>query len=326
MDLSTFAKFEVLGEGAAAWLDRICANQPPRRDGGTALTHLLNANGFIEGEITVTRLAADRFYVLSGATAQLHDLDHLRWRLAPGDRVTVADVTDDFGTLVLAGPRARDVLASCTDADLSNAAFRWLTAREATVAGVPGVRLLRMTYVGELGWELHVPRAGMAAVFDALEAAGAPHGMALFGTVAMNMLRLEKAYRGWGSELTAEVDMIEASMERFLRLEGRDFIGRDATLRRQAQGPRMKLALLAVEATDADCLGNEPVYVGERVAGLTTSGGYGPAVGRSLAFAYVAPELAVAETALEVLLMGERRAARVLADAPWDPDNLRPRA
>ncbi len=326
MDLSTFAKVEVTGPDAAAWLDRICANQPPRRDGGMALTHLLNDNGFIEAEITVTRLAADRFYLLSGAAAQLHDLDNLRWRIASGERVAVADVTDAFGTLVLAGPRARAVLAACTDAELSNAAFRWLTAREATVAGVDGVRLLRMTYVGELGWELHVPRAGMAAVFDALTEAGAAHGLSLFGTVAMNMLRLEKAYRGWGSELTAEVDMIEASMERFLRLDNRAFIGRDATLRRQAQGPRMKLVLLAVDAADADCLGNEPVYAGERLAGLTTSGGYGPAVGQSLAFAYVAPELAAADAALDVLLLGERRSARVLADAPWDPDNLRPRA
>jgi dimethylglycine dehydrogenase len=326
MDLSTFAKFELSGPDAAAWLDRICANRPPRRDGGMALAHLLNGNGFIEAEITVTRLAPDRFYVLSGATAQLHDLDHLRWRLAPGERVAVTDVTDDFGTLVLAGPRARDVLAACTEADLSNAAHPWLTAREATVAGVAGVRLLRMTYVGELGWEMHVPRAGMTTVFDALEAAGAAHGMSLFGTVAMNMLRLEKGYRGWGSELTAEVDMVEASMERFLRLEGRDFIGRDATLRRMAQEPRMKLVLMAVEAADADCLGNGPVCAGERLAGLTTSGGGGPAVGSSLAFAYVAPDLAAPDTALEVLLMGERRAGRVLADAPWDPDNLRPRA
>jgi dimethylglycine dehydrogenase len=165
----------------------------------------------------------------------------------------------------------------------------------------------------------------MAAAFDALEAAGAAHGMAPFGTVAMNMLRLEKGYRGWGSELTAEVDMVEASMERFLRLDGRDFIGREATLRRMAQGPRMKLVLMAVEAADADCLGNEPVYAGEGLAGLTTSGGYGPAVESSLAFAYVAPELAAADTALEVVILGERRPARVLADAPWDAANLRPR-
>lgn len=292
----------------------------------SALHDRLNEGGFVEAEITVTRLAADRFFVLSGAAAQLHDLDRLRWRIMPGDRVTATDVTEDFGRLVLAGPRARDVPAACTDAGLSNAACPWLTAREATVASVAGVRLLRMTYVGELGWELHIPRAGMPAVFDALEAAGAPHGLALFGTMAINLLRLEKGYRGWGSEPTAEVDIIEASMERFLWPDGRDFLGRAATLRRQAQGPRIKLALLDVDAEGADCLGSAPVYAGDRLAGLTTSGGHGPAVGRSLAFASIAPDPAAPGTAPEVLILGDRRSARVLADAPWDPENLRPRA
>ena len=127
--------------------------------------------------------------------------------------------------LVLAGPRARDVLAACTDADLSNAAFRWLTAQEIEVAGVKGVRALRVNYVGELGWELHVPMAAMPAVFDALMEAGKPHGIRLFGTYAMNSLRMEKAYRGWGSELTTEIDMFEGSMDRFIRLDKDDFIG-----------------------------------------------------------------------------------------------------
>jgi len=326
MDLSTFAKFEVRGPDAYAFLDRICANRIPAKDGGIVLGHLLNDNGFIESEITVTRLAADHFYVLSAAAAQLHDFDQLVWRKRDDERVSITDVTDAFGTLVLAGPRARAVLAACTATDLGNVAFRWLTGKTAAVAGVPGVRLLRVTYVGELGWELHCPMADLPRVFEALMQAGAPHGIALFGTYAMNSLRMEKAYRGWGVELTAEIDMFEASMARFIRLDKPDFIGRSASLARQQHGPRTQLVYLRVDASDSDCMGNEPVYVGERVVGVTTSGGFGHAVGASLAFAYVAPELTAPGSEFDILLFGERRRAVVLADAAWDAGNARLRA
>jgi len=323
MDLSTFSKYEVTGKDAHAFLDRICANKIPAKDGGIILGHLLNANGFIESELTVTRLSADRYYVLSAAVAQLHDLDQLNWRKRPDEQVAITDVTDDYGVLVLAGPRARDVLSRCTATDLGNSSFRWLTGRLATVAGVDGVRLLRVNYVGELGWELHVPMAEMPKVYDALMTAGKPHGIRLFGTYAMNSLRMEKAYRGWGSELTTEIDMIEASMERFLRLDKPDFIGKAPTLSNQQRGPRMKLVYMEVDNTDSDCMGNEPVYQGGKLAGLTTSGGYGHAVGKSLAFAYVDPKLAVPGTEFEVLVFTERRKARIIPDSIWDPENAR---
>jgi dimethylglycine dehydrogenase len=323
MDLSTFAKFEVTGPDAFAFLERICANKIPAKDGGIILGHMLNSNGFIESELTVTRLAADKFYVLSAAVAQLHDMDQLQWRKLQQERVTITDVTDDIGVLVLAGPKARDVLAPCTACDLSNAAFRWLTAQTAEVAGVAGVRLLRVNYVGELGWELHVPMAGMPAVFAALMAAGKAHGLALFGTYAMNALRMEKSYRGWGSELTTEIDMFEASMERFIRLDKADFIGKAASLTRQQAGPRMKLVCLEVANTDSDCVGNEPVYQGDKLVGVTTSGGFGHAVKKSLAFAYVDPKLAAPGTPLEVMVFTARRAATVIPDSPWDPANAR---
>ncbi len=325
MDLSTFAKFEVSGPDACSFLDRICANRIPARDGGLVLGHLLNANGFIESEMTITRLAADRFYLLSAAAAQLHDLDQLSWR-RQGEDVTIRDVTDDYGTLVLAGPRARDTLAACTDQDLSNAGFRWLSGREAVVAGIPGVRLLRVNYVGELGWELHVPMPSMPVVFDALLQSGAAHGIALFGTYAMNSLRMEKAYRAWGGELTAEIDLFEADMERFIRLDKPDFIGRDASLALRQRGPRTRLVYLAVADGASDCAGNEPVYHSGALVGLTTGGAYGHATGRSLAFAYVAPALAAPGTMFDILVLGESRRATVLAEPAWDPDNARPRA
>ena len=326
MDLSTFSKFDVTGPDAMRFLDRICANKMPEKIGGVVLAHLLNENGFIESEITVTRLAGDHFYVLSAAVAQQHDFDQLSWRKLAGENVTIKDVTDDFGTLVLAGPMARAVLEQLTSIDLTNASFRWLTGKSAEVAGVAGVRLLRVNYVGELGWELHCPMADMPKVFDALMQAGEPHGMALFGTYAMNALRMEKAYRGWGSELTFEIDMFEGAMERFIRLDKPDFIGRAASLVKQQRGARIKLVYLRVDAGDSDCAGNEPVYAGETIVGLTTSGAYGYAAEKSLAFAYVEPAFAEAGTEFDILILGERRRAVILPDAAWDPKNERLRA
>jgi dimethylglycine dehydrogenase len=323
MDLSTFAKFEVRGSDAARFLDRICANRIPSRDGGIALSHLLDPRGLIESELTLTRLGPGHFYVVAAAVAQLHDRDQLAWRLDPGDDVSVTDVTDAYGCLVLAGPRARDVLGACTDADLASAAFPWRTGRVIEVAGVPGVRALRINYVGELGWELHAPMPELPRVFAALMASGQRHGLRLFGTYAMNSLRMEKAYRAWGAELTAEVDMFEASMERFIRLDKADFIGKAASLARRQRGPRTRLVYLEVEATDSHCLGNEPVCDGSRVVGLTTSGAFGHAVERSLAFAYVEPALAREGQALEVVMLGEPRRARVIPEPAWDPGNRR---
>jgi dimethylglycine dehydrogenase len=325
MDLSTFAKFDVKGPDAHAFLERICANRIPAKDGGIMLGHLLNENGFIESEITVTRLASDHFYVLSAAAAQLYDMDQLRWRLKPDERVTIADITDDFGVLVLAGPKARDVLGACTKADLTNASFRWLTGKEIEVAGVKGVRALRVNYVGELGWELHVPMKHLPIVFDAVMKAGAAHGIQLFGTYAMNSLRMEKAYRGWGSELTNEVTLIEGDMERFVNLD-KEFIGKAATQRSKQQGARIKLVYMTVDAENSDCFGNEPIYQGDRLVGITTGGAYGHAIGKSLTFAYVEPKLAQDGQAFEIMMQGERRRARIVAQPAWDPRNERLRA
>ena len=323
MDLSTFSKFEVTGPDAYGFLERIFANKIPAKDGGIILGHLLNENGFIESEITVTRLGPEHFYVLSAAVAQLHDKDQLEWRRLATEKVTITDVTDDFGVLVLAGPLAREVLSKCTATDLSNTSFRWLTGKEAEVAGVKKVRLLRVNYVGELGWELHVPMADMPKVFDALTKAGKPYGLKLFGTYAMNSLRMEKSYRGWGSELTTEIDMFEASMERFIRLEKPEFSGKAATLSMHQRGARMKLVPLEVANTDSDCVGNEPVYSGDRIVGLTTSGGYGHAVRKSLAFAYVDPKMTGVGTGFDVLMFGEKRKASIIGESPWDPANAR---
>lgn len=320
MDLSSFAKFDVTGPGAEALLDRLTANRLPKRPGGIALTHVLSDGGRIEGEWTITRLGPDRFYVLSGAGSERQALDHLRF--AAGDDVTIANVTDDLGMIVVAGPKAREVLAPLTDADLSNAAFRWLSGQEITIAGVP-VRALRVTYVGELGWELHAPMGALARLYDAIWTSGVAHGIADFGALAVNSLRMEKAYRGYGAELTNEITLIEADCARFYAPEKGDFRGSEATKAVRQKGVATRLVYGAVAATDCDIYGGEAVMQGDRVVGVCTSGGYGHATGKSLAFAYVNPEVS---GDLDVVVLGERHRFTVLEEPAWDAANARQKA
>ena len=322
LDLSGFAKYDVTGPDAEALLDRLFANRLPRR-GRIALTHLLSEGGRIGAEMTVTRLDGDAFYVLSAAGAELRDLDHLRQGARPGEEVRVDNVTDRRGVLVLAGPRARDVLARVTDAPLDSGAFPWLSGREIQVAGMTA-RALRVNYVGELGWELHPPMECMEPLYDALMEAGADFGIRNFGLYAVNSLRLEKAYRSWGAELTNEVTMIDAAMERFIRFDKGDFIGREATLRQRDR--TLQLIYFSLDPGDADVQGGEPIFAGERCVGVTTTGGYGHSVRQSLGFGYVPPSLAGPDTELTVEILGQRRLATVLKDPAYDPANRRLRA
>lgn len=321
LDLSCFAKYEISGEDAEVFLNRICANRIPKRDGGIALVHFLTELGGIEGEATITRLAKNHYYVLSAAVAELHDLDWFNQNLLPDEKVSILNVTADYGVLVLSGPRSRDVLSKLTDADLSNNTFRWMKGKSIEVSGIP-VRALRVSYVGELGWELHHPIDKMTTLYAALMDAGANFGIANFGTYAMNSLRMEKAYKGWGVELTTEITPIEAGLERFVDFS-KSFIGREATLSRKILGVNTRLVYLAVETSDSDCLGNEPVFSGEKIIGITTSGAYGHTVGQSLAFAYVQPQYAEPGTKFEIRILGQICSATVLKEAAYDPQNLR---
>jgi len=325
MDLSTFAKFDVTGKDAHSFLNRICANQMPTKDGGVVLAHLLSENGRIDGEVTVTRLAGDHFYVLGGATAQIRDFDTIQQSILPGEDVSVTDVTEKFGTLVLAGPLSRKTLEKLTKPDISNEAFRWLTGRQMKIAGVE-MRALRISYVGELGWELHLPMADMPGVFEQLMDAGNEFGICLFGTYAMNSLRLEKAFRAMGSELTAEVNMVEADMERFVGWEKDAFVGKQATQSARQSGVTQKLVYLSIDTTDIDCRGNEPVFLGSDCVGVTTSGGYGHTVGKSLAFAYVEASHWKPGTQFEIEILDTRVKAVIEAEPLWDPAAQRMRS
>jgi dimethylglycine dehydrogenase len=188
------------------------------------------------------------------------------------------------------------------------------------------VRALRITFVGELGWELHHPVEHQIGLYEALKDAGEDVGLVDFGLRAMDSLRLEKAYRAWGVDINSEVTPLEAGLGAFVAFDKGDFVGRDALLRQHRDGVRKRLATLEVDALDADCWGNEPVWADERVVGITTSGGYGHWLGRSLAIAYLDAPLAAPGTTLAVEILGDRRIARVLSEPPFDPENRRPRS
>lgn len=321
-DLSSFAKYEVTGKDVFTFLKRICANRVPAKDGGVVLSQMLTTLGGIESEATVTCLSPDHYYLLSGAVAELHDLDWLIQHIEEGEDVTVCNVTDDYGVLVITGPRSRDVLSGLTDAGLTNDdGFTWMSAREISVAGID-VRALRVSYVGELGWELHCPMDRIADLDDALMQAGKAQGIRRFGTYAMNSLRLEKAYKGWGSELTTEISLVESDMVRFARKSG-GYIGAEVVEQKKRDGVPIHLIYCEVEATDADPMGNEPVLDGENIVGVTTSGGYGHCVQKSLAFAYVNTGFEAPGTTFDIRILGERRRATVLSEAAWDSENER---
>ena len=325
LDLSSFAKYEVTGSDAESFLNRVCANRVPKKDGGISLVHYLSTAGRIAGESTITRIAEGHYYILSGAGAEDRDIDWLRHGVREGEDVVIENITEDWGVLVLSGPNSRDTLAKLTGVDLTNQGFRWLTCQQIEVAGVP-VRALRVSYVGELGWELHCPMNRLLELYDAVWTAGEEFGIANFGVYAVNSLRLEKAYKGWGAELTNEITMIEAGLERFFAESKEGFVGKNATLEVKQNGISTKLVYVEVEANNSDIHGGEPALANGRAIGVTTSGGYGHYTGKSLGFVYVDPGYAEPGAQFDIDLLGTPYRATVLADPVWDPANERLRS
>jgi len=322
MDISSFAKYEIVGCDAAALLNRVSANRVPEENGKIILTHMLTRLGGIESELTLVRIESGLYYLLASAVAELHDFDWLVQHIEPGEKVLVTNVTDQIGVLILTGPRARDVLSQLTNSKLTNEdGFTWMSSREIVVASIP-VRALRVSYAGELGWELHHPMDQMPALYEALRDAGEAFGLRLFGTYALNSLRMEKAYRAWGSELTTEISLVEAGMINFSR-NNNAFIGADVLREKGSGGVDIRLVYCDVDVEDADAMGNEPVYDGEEIIGITTSGAYGHCVKKSLAFAYVKSRYAQVGTQFQIEILGNRHKAEVLSDAAWDPQNRR---
>ena len=323
LDLSTFAKYEISGEDSQKFLDRLCSNVIPKNDGSIILTHMLNEKGRIQSELTVTRLPNNIFYVLSSTASELRDLDWFVQHKKNDENINIKNITNEFGVLVLAGPRSRDVLLNLTDEDIANAEFPWLKCKEILIADKK-VRALRINYLGELGWELHLPFIDMEFVYDKIMQAGAKYNISNFGTYAVNSLRLEKAYKGWGSELTGEISLAESGMNKFFNLSKKDkFIGSQALKEKLEKGIKIKIVYLEVITEDADSLGNEPVYYDDKIVGVVTSGGYGFRVKKSLAFAYVLSELAETAKEFQIRILGKMRKAVVLNEMAFDPENIR---
>ena len=324
IDLTGFARFEVGGPKAAAWLSGLIAGRLPKI-GRVGLAYFCSSRGTVVTEMTITRFDENRFWLLGPAAGDWHDRDWLCQHLPADGTVQLETTTARYGTLVVAGPRARDVLTNVVDCDMSNEAFRWLTHQKVHIGTAEGVAI-RVNYVGELGWELHMPIGTLAAVYQAVMAAGAPYGIRDFGMYAMESLRLEKVYRGWKQDLSSEYTPLACGLDRFTDLDKPKFVGRDALLREMKHGPAERLVPLIVEDGTADAIYGSLVWQGGNEVGFITSGGYGHRIDKSIALGYVRPDLAVEGCELEIEIVGSRRRAIVAREPLFDPTNERLRA
>ena len=325
-DESSFAKLEVGGPGATAFLGTMCANDIDRAVGTVVYTQLLDRRGGIQADLTVTRLATDRFLLITGTAVGNHDAAWLRQHLPDDGSVVLRDVTSGRVCFGLWGPRARDILASATRDDVTDAGFPYLTAREITVGSAP-VLALRVTYVGELGWELYAPSEYGRSLWSTLWDAGRPHGLVAAGYRAIEALRLEKGYRVWSSDITPDETPYEAGLGFAVALDKTPpFLGREALIAARTAGPRKRLRCLVLDDPLAVCLGNEPVRVGGDIVGRVTSGGYGFAVERSIAYAYLPPDRAAIGTRGEVEVFGDWVGFTVAKEPLYDPTGARIRA
>jgi glycine cleavage system aminomethyltransferase T/glycine/D-amino acid oxidase-like deaminating enzyme len=318
-DETSFAKIEVVGPGAAKFLEGLCDNQVARDVGAITYTQMLNARGGIECDFTVTRLADDRFRIVTGTAFGQHDLAWIRSHAPDDGSVLVEDVTSRFACLGLWGPRARDILQPLTTDHLSNEAFPYMRAREIAVGPVPCLAL-RVTYVGELGWELYCPTEFGLRLWDTLWEAGREHDLLAGGYKAIDSLRLEKGYRVWGADITPGDSPWEAGLGFAVKLD-KDFLGKKAL--QVAREPERRLVCITLADPRAVALGSEPVRVDGKPAGRVTSGGYGYTVERSLAYAYVPAENAKPGTDVEVEIFGEQVAGTVAAEPLYDPKGER---
>jgi dimethylglycine dehydrogenase len=318
LDQASFAKYVVSGPGAQRFLDYLCANKLPGDIGRMALTQMCTPRGGIECDLTVTKLDDNKYYLISAAATELHDYAWIARHLPRDGSVTLENVSSHLATLTIAGPRSRDLLQALTSADISNQAFRFFRCREFHVGMAP-VRALRLSFVGELGYELHHPMEYQRHLYDLLMDEGEQYGIVDWGYRALDSMRLEKGYRLWGEDMSADWTPLQAGMERFVDFDKGDFLGRDALVREQQEGPDQVLACLVIEAEDADAHGFEPIFADGEPVAYIASGGYGHRVERSIAFSYLPKELAVPGTQLEVDLVGARRPASVVEEPLYDP-------
>jgi dimethylglycine dehydrogenase len=327
-DMSAFAKCFITGPGAEKWLDGILANKIPKKVGRIALTHMLTERGGVRAEFTVYKVREQGYYLVSAGAFERHDHDYLRKALPADGSVQMMPVTTAWGVLVLAGPNSRKVLQKLTDTDISNEAFPWLSGRQISV-GTAWAHTLRVNFVGELGYEFHHPIEQQVALFDQLMEAGKEFGIRPYGIKAMSALSIEKSYRLIPRELSIEYSAYESGLDRFVHPNKGQFIGRDALVAGREKGLNWNFVTMEVHGVtdaDSDVRGSEPVYSNGKLVGRATNGGFGWRVNKSLGLGMVKPEFSAPGTGLEIKILDKVFKASVIAESPYDQDNLRLRA
>ena len=320
-ELSAFAKFHVSGPGAEKFLDHLTTGRLPKV-GRVAYNLMLTPKGFIAEDYTIARLAPDLFYVVTAAGSELKALQHMEHYLPHDGSVTIDNVTTRYGVLAVIGPRARDIMAKVTEADLSNEAFPYLSARDIHV-GVSPVRALRINFAGELGWELHHEMVHQRSIYQDLLEAGREFDMAHLGLRGLlNSMRLEKGYV-LAHDICGEETPLQAGLDYFVKFDKGDFIGKEALLKQKQEGPPTRLVMMVVDAGDADAYSDECILKDGQPVGRVTSGGWGHRVDQSLALGYVRTDLATPGTSLEVEILNEMRPARVVKAPVYDPGHQR---
>ena len=322
LDMTAFAKCRVQGPGALKFLNWIFAQRMPVAHGKLALCHGLTSKGGVHSEFTIQRESKDSFYMVSAGANHRLDHDWLKKHMPTDGSVQFTDLTNSMGVLVLAGPKSRDILQPITGANLSNECFPWLTGQETHVGYAP-VKLLRVNFVGELGWEIHHPIEYQNHIFDSLFKHGDKHGLKPFGIRAMNSMRLEKSYRLVGTEMSIEYSAYESGLHRFVNLKKKNgFLGKDALLEWEKRGfDNAFVTLEVMDVNDADVIGNNPIYKNNEVVGRATSGGYGWRMNKSLALGMVHPDQSKVGNDLSIEMLGKRYKCTVLNDSPHDPEN-----
>jgi 4-methylaminobutanoate oxidase (formaldehyde-forming) len=325
-DLTSFGKIEVQGPGSTQFLQRICANNIERKVSSVIYTSVLNPRGGIECDYTVTRLGQDHYLIVTGTSLLNHNISYLRSHLPDDGSVIVQDVSSAYTCIGMWGPESREILRNTTTEDVSDKSFPYLTMKKITIGNVP-VTALRVTYVGELGWEFYCPAEYGLQLWDTLWSAGEVFGIVPAGYRAIDSLRLEKGYRLWGVDISPDYTPLEAGLEFAVNFNKGDFQGRDALLRQKNEGIKQKLCCLVLEDSTAIAIGSEPVRLRKEkeVIGWVTGGGFGYTVGKSIAYSYLPPAHTETGTWLDIELLGEQVPAVIQPEPLWDPENTRVR-
>jgi len=322
-EVNGFNRFEITGADRHQFLGRVFCGNVTKKDGHVGLGYLLNDHGMVKGEATVANLPASdrgpaRAWYGSAAASEYHDMDWLLAHVEANEDVQIKSRTNDQTILVLAGPKSRDVLQAVSRADWSKEAFPWLSVRECFIGFAPAT-VMGVSFSGELAYEIHVPNASLYAAYLALREAGRAHNLQLFGARAVDAMRMEKGFLHWKADLLTEFDPFETGLERFVKVEKGDFIGKDALMRQHAAGLRKKLVTLKIDATHAPAYGGGSLMLDGKVVGTITSGDWGHRVGMNLAYAFLNPDLADVGSTMQLDLLGELVGAEVIAASPYDP-------